>query len=60
MAKYIQRELVECLAQNGVGIIDATDGRMWLPGRETESGSECEPDFDRAKAGREHGTDNEH
>ena len=31
MAKCIQHELVECLGRNGVGIIDAKDGAMWLP-----------------------------
>jgi hypothetical protein len=31
MAKRIQHELVECLGRNGVGIIDAKDGAMWLP-----------------------------
>jgi hypothetical protein len=38
MAEYIQREFVECLAQNGVGVIDGEDGRMWLP--ETERRTE--------------------
>jgi hypothetical protein len=36
MAEYIQRELVECLADNGIGIIDTEDGNLWLPGTEAD------------------------
>lgn len=37
MAYRVQGELVECLARNGVGIIDAQDGAMWLPETEREA-----------------------
>jgi hypothetical protein len=37
MAQYIQRELVECLAENGVGITDAKDDAIWLPETERET-----------------------
>lgn len=37
MARHIQDELVECLARNGIGIIDSEDGSMWLPEAEGET-----------------------
>jgi hypothetical protein len=37
MAQHIQRELVECVGRNGVGIIDSEDGAMWLPESEGET-----------------------